>query len=191
MDTSTDSKNERPPFAFLARLAPLAAIVVLAMILAPQLCDRHPLEGKPYYAEPPIAMKEYRANQGEIDTLFEKGLREFGRENYGEAGRFLAKACFLASVGIKEKKMTRYPDDLRFFLGLAHFYRGKSVNGIPLLEEEETESPGEEKYPWYLAHLYMAVGRNDEARVRLERVIALDGARAPKAREKLARLPSR
>lgn len=191
MDMSTDSKKERPPFAFLARLAPLAAIVVLAMILAPQLCDRHPLKDKIYYVEPPIAMKGYRAGSGQIDTLFEKGLREFGREHYEEAGRLLTKALFFASVGIKEKKMTLYPSDLRFFLGLAQFYRGKGVKGIPLLEEEEAESPGEEKYPWYLAHLYMAVGRNDDARVRLERVIALGGPRAPKAREKLARLPSR
>ncbi|UCF05265.1 MAG: hypothetical protein JSV33_15320 [bacterium] len=189
MDNDNRQTVRKPPFSFLIRFVPIAAIVVLLMFLIPLLGNRHPLEDKPYYIEPPIAMKGSRIRFGQIDTLVNRGLRQFDSRNYEEAARILSKAHFLASVKIKEKETTLYPVDLRFYLGLAHFYRGEAEKGIPFLEEEEKQARREEKYPWYLAHLYLAAGHPDKARAALERVVELNGASASKAQQKIDRLP--
>jgi tetratricopeptide (TPR) repeat protein len=188
MDNDNRQTAGRPPFSFLIRFVPIAAIVVLLMFLIPLLRNRHPLEDKPFYIEPPIAMQGSRIRFGRIDTLVNRGLRHFDRGNYEEATRILSKAHFLATVKIKEKEATLYPVDLRFYLGLSHFYRGDAGKGIPFLEEEEKEARSAEKYPWYLAHLYLAANQPDKARAAFERVVELDGAFAGKALQKIDRL---
>ena len=189
MNIARGHGERKPPFQFITRFIPLAVIVVLVMLLLPQLYRRPPQEKKLPQVEPPLAMNVFKTGFAGIDTLLNTGMRQFGRGDYNEATRLLGKAHFYLTVKIKEGEASRYPDDLRFYLGLAHFYRGYPHLGIPLLEAEEEQAPNEEKYPWYLAHLYLAEGNDDKARNTLEKVARLNGTRSQQAAEMLSQLP--
>jgi len=94
-------------------------------------------------------------------------------------------------VKIREGSQEPYPEDLRFYIGLAEFYRGYPAKGAPYLEEEERANRYEAKYPWYLAHLYIAQVRYGDARNELEKVIALNGSYSREAQTKVQQLPAR
>jgi tetratricopeptide (TPR) repeat protein len=188
VNESGNGDKKRSLLPYLSRIMPIGAIIVLLMLLIPQLMEMK--RGKPglAYITPPLAMKYYSTGYAKTDSLMNAALRSFSSKDYEEAARLLTKVHFFWTVSIREGRVTRYPADLRFYLGLAHFYRGRPDQGIPYLEDEERNSPYEEKYPWYLAHLYIARGQSDKARRELERVVQLNGQLAAEAAEKLRML---
>lgn len=185
---SEDHKGAKPPFAFLSRYIPLAAIAVLAIMLLPQLVRRPTNSGDGAVPEPPLVMTIYRTQRARMDTLSNEGLRHFSAEEWNEAVRLLGEAHFHYSVMIREGFEDRYPDDLRFYLGLAHYYRGQAAEGIELLEEEAENDPLEPKYRWYLALIRLAGKDTLAAREDLEQIIRLDGEYSGEAGEMLDRI---
>lgn len=170
---------------YIPRLMPVGGIVILLALLVPMLMGKRHTANERAAVEPPPAMKRYATGDGRIDSLLNEGLRAFGAENYDEAARLLTQAHFYCTVKIREGEAPSYPEDHRFFLGLAEFYRGRPDRAAPYIEEEERANPIEEKYPWYLAHIYAAEGRNDAARGKLEKVVQSGGSLAPRAREEI------
>jgi len=175
---------------YIPRIMPIGGIAILLMLLIPQLIDRGPARRAPQPVEPPLTMKIYDTGYASTDSLLNAGLRCFGEKRYDDAARVLSKVHFYWSVGIREKRLASYPEDLLFYLGLAHFYRGFPNLAAPLLEEGERASPFDEKYPWYLGHVYLAQRRYDPARGEFEKVIKLGGSLSDKAREKIKSLPA-
>lgn len=183
-------KKKRFKDTYIPRLMPAGAAVILLMILIPILRQDRGGPAKLAAVEPPLAMKIYATGYSSLDTLLNDGLRGFGRGDYQEASRLLGKAHFLWTVKLREGSEEPYPEDLRFYLGLAEHYRGFPARGIPHLEDERRDNPYEEKYPWYLAHLYLAGGQTAKAREALERVAAIGGKHAAEASALLAKLPA-
>jgi hypothetical protein len=165
--------EKRPPFHFLSRYAPLAAIVLLVIFLVPQLAKRPPAEDELPGLDPPIPLTVYKTGYERVDSLLEKGMQSFGREDWAESVRYLGEAHFHLTVMIREGYEEEYPDDLRFYLGLAHLYRGRRHEGLPLIEEEARENRIEPKYSWYLANIYLSYEEYDRARERLEAVVRI------------------
>jgi tetratricopeptide (TPR) repeat protein len=182
------ASREKRKATYLPRLMPAGAAFILLMILVSVLRDERAERAAAPVVEPPLSMAVYATEFARLDSLANEGLRLFGRREYERAGRFLAEAHFHWAVMTREGRAERYPEDLRFYLGLAHFYRGRPAQGAPLIEEEGRENPFEGKYPWYLAHAYLALGRKDEARAELERVVAIGDAFAGEALRELDRL---
>ena len=185
---STDKK--RPPFSFLSRYAPLAAIIVLLIYLVPQLATRTPTEDKLPGIEPPLTLTLYRTGHEKVDSLIEKGMQSFGRRDWGISVRYLSEAHFHVTVMISEGYTHKYPEDLRFFLGLAHVYRGRRHEGLSLIAEEARENRIEPKYSWYLSNIYLAYGDYERAREHLETVVRIGTRYAEEARVELERLPA-
>jgi tetratricopeptide (TPR) repeat protein len=188
MDTNENEHGRRPPFAILSRYAPLAAILVLLLMLLPQLFENTPANRTEAGAEPPLALIVYQSGYMDVDSLANEGLKSFNRKDWDRAVRFLGEARFHWSVLIREKMEQGYPVDLRFYLGLSHYYRGLPAKGIPLLEEEIADDPTEAKYHWYIAHLSLAAEDTAGAREHFERAVTLGGNYADEAKEKLERL---
>ncbi len=178
----------KPKSTYLPRLMPVGAAIILLMILVPMLREGRRKPFSPAAVEPPLAMSLYSTGHARLDSLANEGLRHFGRREYERAARFLAEAHFHWNVRVREGVAERYPEDLRFYLGLAHFYRGRPEQGAPLIEEEELGNPFGGKYPWFLANVYFALGRKDAGRAKLERAAALGEAYAPEARAALEAL---
>jgi tetratricopeptide (TPR) repeat protein len=176
---------------YIPRLMPIGGIVILLMMLLPQLREKGPARRPPISVEPPLAMKMYDTGYAKTDSLLNAGLRYFSEKRYEDAARVLSKVHFYWSAAIREKRFSSYPEDLLFYLGLAHFYRGYPKLAAPLLEEGEQANPFDNKYPWYLAHVYLAERRPDEARGEFEKVVKLGGAHSDEAREKIAALSAR
>ncbi|HER42865.1 MAG TPA: hypothetical protein ENO08_00200 [Candidatus Eisenbacteria bacterium] len=189
MRDGTHHTEAKPPFSFLSRYIPLALIAVLLVMLLPQLLGRRPaLDGEPI-PEPPAAFTIYRTSYTGIDSLGNEGLRRFEAGDWNGAVRLLGEAHFHYTVMIREGFAEGYPEDLRFYLGLSQYYRGRAEEGIALLEEEAEGDPLEPKYHWYLGLIRLAAGDSLAGREHLERVSRLDGYRAGEAREILAALP--
>ena len=189
MSAGENNNRVKPPFAFLSRYVPLAAIGVLLLMLLPQLSRRPPASRDRAGPEPPVVLTIYRTERARIDSLSNEGLRCFSSEDWNNAVRLLGEAHFHYSVMIREGYADLYPENLRFFLGLSHYYRGQVDKGIALLEEEVEDNPLEQKYRWYLALIYLAGGDSPAAREHLERIVRLDGDYAGEAREMLGKLP--
>ena len=185
---STDKK--RPPFSFLSRYAPLAAIVVLLIFLVPQLAKRPPAKDELPGIEPPLPLTVYRTGYERVDSLIERGMQSFGRRDWGSSVRYLGEAHFHVTVMVNEGYVHKYPEDLRFFLGLAHVYRGQRHEGLPLITEEARENRIEPKYSWYLANIYLAYGDYEQAREQLEAVVRTGTQYAEEARVELEGLPA-
>jgi hypothetical protein len=160
-------------------------IVILLAILVPVLRGKKPETASIPAVEPPLAMKRYATGFAASDSLMNDALRAFGRADYEAAARILSKVHFYWSVEISEGRMKSYPEDLRFYLGLAELYRGRPDRAAPYLEAESSESLYEEKYAWYLAHAYAARGDTARARETLRRVAGMSGPLAPQAAELL------
>jgi len=175
---------------YIPRMMPIGGIIILLALLLPLLMGKKHEDGGLAKVEPPLAMKMYATGYASIDSLLNEGLRHFGRREYEDAARMLAEAHFFWSVKIREGSQEPYPEDLRFYLGLSEFYRGYPAKGAPYLEEEERAHPYEARYPWFLAHCYIAQGRFEGARTELEKVVRLGGSWSAEAREKLRRLPA-
>jgi len=189
-DKATENKKQLKP-TYLPRMMPIGGIIILLALLIPLLMGKkHEYRGLAN-VEPPLAMKIYATGYTSIDSLLNDGLRSFSRKNYEGAARLLTKAHFYWTVKIREGSQEPYPEDLRFYIGLAEFYRGYPAKGAPYLEEEERANRYEAKYPWYLAHLYIAQGRYGDARNELEKVIALNGSYSREAQTKVQQLPAR
>lgn len=180
--------REKPKATYLPRLMPAGAAFILLMILVSVLREERSGGRSAPDVEPPLAMTLYATGYGRLDSLANEGLRHFGRREYERAARFLAEAHFHWTVMKKENGAERYPDDLRFYLGLAHLYRGRPDLGAPLIEEERRDDAFDGKYPWYLAHAYLALGRSNEARAELERTAAIGDSFAAEAERELRRL---
>jgi tetratricopeptide (TPR) repeat protein len=180
--------EKRPPFQFLSRYAPLAAIVLLVLFLVPQLAKRPPAGNELPGLEPPIPFTVYKTGYERVDSLLEKGTQSFGREEWAESVRYLGEAHFHLTVMIREGYAKEYPDDLRFYLGLAHVYRGRRHEGLPLIEEEARENRIEPKYPWYLANIYLSYGEYEQAREQLEAVVRIGTRYAEEAEIELEKL---
>ena len=165
-------------------------IVVLLMILIPVLREKKPAMNRLALVEPPLAMKYYSTGFATTDSLLNAGLRDFGEKNFTEAAHLLTKVYFYWSVQIHEGKMHEYPEDLRFYLGLSEFYRGHPERAAPYLESEEKASPYDERFPWYLAHVYIAEGDFVKARGKLERVVKIGEKHAAEAESTLKLLPA-
>ncbi len=200
MNDETRKSSKKLKSTYLPRLMPVGGIIVLLALLLPLLTGKKQ-ENRPAprfgmkpenralaAVEPPLAMKIYKTGYTSTDSLLNKALRNFSRKDYDEAAYLLNKVYFYWNVQVREKRMASYPEDLQFYLGLAEFYRGRPDKGAPFLEAEERANRFEGKYPWYLAHLYIAEGRYDKAREKLERVVQLGGDLASEAGKKLQRL---
>ena len=189
MHAGTDNRGSKPPFAFLSRYIPLALIALLLIMLLPQLADRNPdypkKEARP---APPIPLTLYRTAYAKLDSLGNEGLRRFGAGDWNDAVRLLGEAHFHYSVMFREGFDGCFPEDLRFYLGLAQYYRGRIEEGIALLEEEAGDDPLQPKYAWYLALIRLAEGDTLAARKQLERVARLGGRYAAEADELMERI---
>ena len=174
---------------YIPRLMPVGMIIILLAILIPVLREKKPNVGGLPPVDPPLAMKYYATNFPASDSLMNDALRSFGRKDYEAAARILSKVYFYWSVQIREGKMKSYPEDLRFYLGLAEFYRGRPDRAAPYLEAESKEDPYEEEYAWYLAHVYSAQGDTVRTRETLERIVRLNETLAPKAAALLGKPP--
>ncbi len=185
MHADDEIKKVKPPFSFLSRYIPLALIAVLLIMLLPQLFERRPAPERDIAPEPPPALTIYRSENAWVDSLGNEGLRRFGAGEWNDAVRLLGEAHFHYSVMLREGFADRYPDDLRFYLGLSQYYRGMPEEGIALIEEEAGDDPLESKYPWYLGLIRLALGDTLAARERLESVVRLGGPYAEKASDLL------
>jgi tetratricopeptide (TPR) repeat protein len=189
MRADHNHNRANPPFAFLSRYIPLAVIAVLLIMLLPQLVRRPPASRDRTGPEPPVVLTLYRTERARMDSLSNEGLRSFGAEDWNNAIRLLGEAHFHYSVMINEGYADRYPEDLRFYLGLSHYYRGQVEKGVALLEGEAEDDPLEPKYRWYLALIRLAGGDSLAAREHLERVVRLGGDYSDEAGELLGNLP--
>lgn len=180
-------KGLRP--TYIPRLMPVGMIVILLAILIPVLRGKKPEVAAIPPVEPPLAMKHYSSGFAATDSLMNDALRSFGRRDYEAAARILSKVHFYWSVEIREGRMKSYPEDLRFYLGLAEFYRGRPDRAAPYLEAESSEKPYEEKYAWYLAHAYAAQGDTARTRETLRRVVKMNESFAPQAADLLRKSP--
>jgi tetratricopeptide (TPR) repeat protein len=186
---TSGKKRWRLKPTYIPRLMPVGMIVILLAILIPVLKEKKPgVAGLPP-VDPPLAMKHYSTNFPASDSLMNDALRSFGRKDYEAAARIFSKVHFYWSVQIREGKVKSYPEDLRFYLGLAEFYRGRPDRAAPHLEAESQEKPYEEKYAWYLAHAYSAQGDTMRTRKTLERIVRLNETLAPKAADILEKRP--
>lgn len=176
---------------YIPRLMLAGMIIILLMILIPVLRERKPAMNGLALVEPPLAMKYYSTGFATTDSLLNTALRDFGEKNYTEAAHLLTKVYFYWSVQIRAGKMHEYPEDLRFYLGLSEFYRGHPDLAAPYLESEEKASPYDERFPWYLAHVYIAEGDFAKAREKLERVVKIGEKHATEAESALKLLPPR
>jgi hypothetical protein len=189
MNDRPRTEDKRPPFWFLSRYAPLGAIALLLLILVPQLAKRPPAREEPPGIDPPIPLTVCRTGYERVDSLIEKGMRSFGRGDWAQSVRYLGEANFHVTVMINEGYASGYPEDLRFFLGLAHVYRGRPREGLPLIEAEARENRIEPKYSWYLANLYLAAGDHGSARRHLEEVVRIGTRYSEEATRELEALP--
>lgn len=174
---------------YIPRLMPVGMIIILLAILIPVLRAKKPDATALPPVDPPLAMKRYATDFPASDSLMNDALRSFGRKDYEAAARILTKVHFYWNVQIREGKAKFFPEDLRFYLGLAEFYRGRPDRAAPYLEEESRENPYEEKYAWYLAHVYAAQGDTARTRETLRRIVGMNESLAPKAAEILRRPP--
>ena len=186
---TSESKPWRLKPTYIPRLMPVGMIIILLAILIPVLKEKKPgVAGLPPI-DPPLAMKHYSTGFGASDSLMNDALRGFDRKDYDAAARILSKVHFYWNVQVREGKVKSYPEDLRFYLGLAEFYRGHPDRAAPHLEAESRENPYEEKYAWYLAHVYSAQGDTVRTHETLERIVRMNETLAPKAAEILRKLP--
>ncbi len=172
---------------YIPRLMPVGMIVILLAILIPVLREKKPETASLHAADPPLAMKLYSTGFPASDSLMNDAIRSFGRKDYEAAARMLTKVHFYWNAQIREGTVKAYPEDLRFYLGLAEFYRGRPDRAAPYLEEELRENPYEEKYAWYLAHVYSAQGDTARTRETLEKVVKIGDSRAAEAESTLNR----
>jgi len=190
MCAAENHNRAKPPFAFLSRYVPLAVIAALLIMLLPRLVRRPPTSRDGTGPEPPVVLTLYRTENAWMDSLSNEGLRRFGSEDWNNAVRLLGEAHFHYSVMIREGYADSYPEDLRFYLGLSHYYGGQAEKGIALLEEAVEDDPLEPKYRWYLALIRLAGGDSLAAREHLERVVRLEGYYSDEAREMLVKFPN-
>jgi hypothetical protein len=188
MHAGEEHKKDKPPFSFLSRYIPLALIAVLLIMLLPQLFEQRPAVRKDAAPEPPPALAIYRSANAWVDSLGNEGMRRFGAGDWNDAVRLLGEAHFHYSVMLREGFADRYPDDLRFYLGLSQYYRGRTEEGIALLVEEAGDDPLEPKYPWYLGLIRLALGDTLAARGHLEHVERLGGPYADEAADLLKKI---
>jgi tetratricopeptide (TPR) repeat protein len=193
-DQMTGSKmpgKKKRRASYIPWMMPIGGIIILLALLIPQLVDKRYEYRGLAGVEPPLALKRYETGYATTDSLLNTALRMFSQKDYADAARLLSKVNFYWTVRIREGKKLSYPEDLRFYLGLAEAYRGHPEIGAPYLEEEERANPYEQKYPWYLAHVYMALGRYADARAELEKVVRLEGSLAPEAGRTMRELPGK
>lgn len=172
-------------------MMPIGGIIILLLLLLPQILHKAPNRRELSRVEPPVVPKVFATGYAKSDSLLNAGLNAFSRKDYEEASRLLSKVQFYWSVSIREERMKSYPEDLLFYLGLSDFYRGHPELAAPLLAAEEKGNPVDERYPWYLAHVYIALGRYGDARAELEKVVTLGGRLSAQSRLKLKSLPMR
>jgi hypothetical protein len=188
MQTGEEHKTNAPPFQFLSRYVPLAVIAVLLIMLLPQLLRKPAPAGDRAGPEPPLVLTLFRTERARMDSLGNGGLRHFSREEWNEAIRLLGEAHFHYSVMISEGYADGYPQGLRFYLGLSHYYKGRTGKGIGLIEEEAEDNPLEPEYHWYAALVRLDMGDSLAARAHLESIVRLDGYYADEAREMLEKI---
>ncbi len=184
-----DRINKRFKRTWLPRMMPIGGIVILLLLLLPQILHKAPNRRELSRVEPPGAPKVFSTGYAKSDSLLNEGLNAFDRKDYEEASRLLSKEQFYWSVRVREKEIMSYPEDLLFYLGLSDFYRGHPEMAAHLLAEEEKGNPVDEKYPWYLGHVYIALGRYGDARAELEKVVTLGGRLSAQAQAKIKSLP--
>jgi tetratricopeptide (TPR) repeat protein len=190
-ETSGEKKPWRLKPTYIPRLMPVGMIIILLAILIPLLREKKPDVAVIPPVDPPLAMKHYATDFPASDSLMNDALRSFGKKDYETAARILSKVHFYWNVQIREGKIKSYPEDLRFYLGLAEFYRGRPDRAAPYLEAELQESPYEEKYAWYLAHVYAAQGDTTRTRETLERIVKIGDSHAAEAEGMLKTLAPR
>jgi tetratricopeptide (TPR) repeat protein len=176
---------------YIPRLMPVGMIIILLAILIPVLREKKPDAAALPPVDPPLAMKRYSTNFPASDSLMNDALRSFGMKDYEAAARILTKVHFYWNVQIREGNAKSFPEDLRFYLGLAEFYRGRPDRAAPYLEAESQENPYEERYAWYLAHVYAAQGDTARTRETLERIVKIGDPHAAEAESMLKLLPDR
>jgi tetratricopeptide (TPR) repeat protein len=184
---TSEKKPWRLKPTYIPRLMPVGMIVILLAILIPVLREKKPDTAALLPVDPPLAMKRYSTNFPVSDSLMNDALRSFGRKDFEAAARILTKVHFYWSAQIREGTVKAYPEDLRFYLGLAEFYRGRPDRAAPYLEAESQGNPYEEKYAWYLAHVYSARGDTALTRETLERVVKIGESHAAEAESMLNR----
>jgi len=187
--SGTPSSGLKP--TYIPRLMPLGMIIILLAILIPSLREKKPNISDLARVEPPLAMNFYSTGYASTDSLLNEALRHFGRKDYTEATHLLTKVYFYWNAQIRDGRMKSYPEDLRFYLGLSEFYRGRPDRAEPYLEAEAMANPFEEKYAWYLAHVCIARGEYDKARELFARVVKIGGKLSVAAQTQLEALTPR
>jgi len=173
---------------FLEKVAPATIIIFILIFLIPVIRDKVGKHNPVKKIKPPKVEKTIGTGYSSIDSLINKGLKEFGKGDYTSASRNLSKAHFYLSVKVKEGELKELPEGLLFYLALSEFYRGKIEKAEKLLEEECRKFTENEVYSWYLANIYIYKGEKSKARKELEHIISLNGKYREKAREVLSRL---
>ncbi len=189
MREGEEHKTDKPPFQFLSRYVPLAVIAVILIMLLPQFLRKPLPAGHGAGPDPPVVLTLFKTERARMDSLSNEGLRHFDAGDWNGAIRFLGEAHFHYSVMISEGYADHFPQGLRFYLGLSHYYMGRTGKGIELLEEEAEDNPLESEYRWYAALVRLDMGDTLAARDHLERVVLLEGYYADEARELLGKLP--
>ena len=189
MSTDREHNGAKPPFAFISRYIPLAVIAVLLLMLIPTL-TRSPRDSSGEAGfEPPLVLTLYSTQRARMDSLSNAGLRCFSAEEWNGAVRLLGEAHFHYTVMVREGFEKSYPEDLRFYLGLSHYFRGQAEKGIELLVEEAEDDPLEPKYYWYLALIRLSAGDTLAAGKDLEHIVRLGEEFSEEASELLRSLP--
>jgi hypothetical protein len=123
VNRETETSGEKKPWrlkpTYIPRLMPVGMIIILLAILIPVLREKKPGVAVLPPVDPPLAMKYYATGYPASDSLMNDALRSFGRKDYEAAARLLSKVQFYWSVQLREGKVKAYPEDLRFYLGLA------------------------------------------------------------------------
>jgi len=191
---NTEAKtSEKEPWrlkpTYIPRLMPVGMIIILLALLIPALREKKPVMSDLARVEAPLALKLYSTGYAISDSLLNEALRRFGRKDYTEAAHLLTKVYFHWTVQIREGRERSYPEDLRFYLGLAEFYRGRTDRAASYLEEEVKANPDDGKNAWYLAHVYIARKDFGKARWALASVVKTGGPYAAEAQSKMGLLP--
>jgi hypothetical protein len=184
----TDDNGKRqyhPAFRALAWAVPLAALVVIAVLLVSGDRDG---KGSGIEIPPPASAGIPYIGFAEIDTLIAGATEAFEDKDYDETARLLSRARFFIHSGISEGTFDSVPRNLELILGLSEFYRGYPLKGILFVTAAAEIEPRNETYSWYLGMMHLSQGNNKEARKYLERTAALGGSYSESAGKALGEI---
>lgn len=187
MDQTPAPRPYHPVFRLLAGLAPVAALIAIALLSWHRHAGRS-REVDPSSVQPPAAVEVSWVAFAPIDTIIAGGAEAFRRGDWNEAARLLSRARFFTESGIREGSIERGSDNIDLYIGLAEFYRGYVDRGIENVAREVERDSLDGQARWYLASMLIAAGRRKEARSHLETLAGIGGPWGARARAALDEL---